>query len=184
MLQHAQLRSPCLCIHPLRLQTRFSEVRQSQGCCCCHSVRHVLLQAMQEAPRAPYSRQQSLVVDRLVDNLAVEAAVSYGGTRKPAAAHALKMQLHKAAQRLPSLAAASSQPRVSKPEEVVVTISEIVISADGDDRMGVVAADADADMTAQPLSTVPEVSCRLSVNMQCLPRYLATLMAALVTCCL
>lgn len=57
---------------------------------------------------AHYSRQQSLTVDRIVDSLALEAATSYGGTRKPAAAQALKKQLRRASQRLPSLAAASS----------------------------------------------------------------------------
>lgn len=126
---------------------------------------------MQEATRAHYSRQQSLVVDRLVDNLALEAAVSYGGTRKPAAAHALKAQLHKAAQILPSLAAASSEPTVCTPEVVVMT-TQVVISTSGDitdDTRGLTAADAGADVAAQPLSTVPEVSCRLSVNLLCLP---------------
>lgn len=56
---------------------------------------------------AHYSRQQSLTVDRIVDSLALEAATSYGGTRKPAAAQALRKQLRKAAQQLPTLAVAS-----------------------------------------------------------------------------
>jgi len=88
------------------------------------------LQAMQQASRAHYTRQQSLVVDRLVDNLALEAASSYGGTRKPAVAQALKKQLHKAAQKLPSLAAASSAPLVSEPEVVVVSTA-VMEAADG-----------------------------------------------------
>ena len=65
---------------------------------------------MQAAATARYSRQQSLVVDRVVDSLALEAATSYGGTKTPAVAKALKKQLHMAAQRLPSLAAASVVP--------------------------------------------------------------------------
>ncbi len=95
---------------------------------------------MQEARRAHYSRQQSLVVDRLVDNLALEAASSYGGTRKPAVAQALKKQLHKAAQKLPSLAAASPEPLVSEPEVVVVRTA--VMEADGGAADGVVMKEA------------------------------------------
>lgn len=63
---------------------------------------------MQEVATATYTRQQSLVVDRVVDNLALEVATSHGGTKQPAVAQALKKHLHKAAQRLPSLAASSS----------------------------------------------------------------------------
>ena len=115
---------------------------------------------------AHYSRQQSLVVDRLVDNLALEAATSYGGTRKPAAAQALKKQLHKAAQKLPSLAAASSGALVSEPEMVVV--STVVMEADGGAADGVVmreavavavVAEADAGVSAEPLSAPIEVGC-------------------------
>ena len=65
---------------------------------------------------AHYSRQQSLTVDRIVDSLALEAATSYGGTCKPAAAHALKQQLHAASRRLPSLAAATAASLAPLPD--------------------------------------------------------------------
>ncbi|DBA74159.1 hypothetical protein WJX77_004162 [Trebouxia sp. C0004] len=114
-------------------------------------------QAIQEASAAHYSRQQSLVVDRLVDSLALEAATSYGGTRKPAVAQALKKQLHKAAQKLPSLAAASAGPLVSEPE--VVVVSTAVVEADGaadgivmKEAMAVaVVAESDAGVSAESL---------------------------------
>ena len=76
------------------------------------------MQGLQDATLLHYTRQQSLVVDRVVDSLAVEAATSYGGTKKPAVAQALKKQLHKAAQRLPSLAAASSEALPAAPVQV------------------------------------------------------------------
>ncbi len=122
---------------------------------------------------AHYSRQQSLVVDRLVDNLALEAATSYGGTRKPAAAQALKKQLHKAAQKLPSLAAASSGPLVSEPEVVVVRTA--VMEADGGAADGVVmreavavavVAEADAEVSAEPLSAPIEVGSASGIDLQ------------------
>ena len=154
-----------------------------------------VLQAMQEAGRAHYTRQQSLVVDRLVDNLALEAATSYGGTRKPAVAQALKKQLHKAAQKLPSLAAASSGPQVSEPEVVVVSaavmeadggaadgvvmkeavVSAAVMEADGGAADGVVVreavevavvAEADAEGYAEPLSAPVEVGCASDIDLQ------------------
>lgn len=75
---------------------------------------------MQEVVTATYTRQQSLVVDRIVDNLALEVATSHSGTKKPAVAQALKKHLHKAAQRLPSLAASSSSslPLPAETEQV------------------------------------------------------------------
>ena len=126
------------------------------------------MQAMQQASRAHYTRQQSLVVDRLVDNLALEAASSYGGTRKPAVAQALKKQLHKAAQKLPSLAAASSVPLVSEPEVVVVSTA-VMEAADGSVMKEAVAvavlAEADAQVSAEPLSAPIEVGCASDVGM-------------------
>lgn len=150
-----------------------------------------VLQAMQEASRAKYTRQQSLVVDRLVDNLALEAATSYGGTRKPAVAQALKKQLHKAAQKLPSLAAASPVPLVSEPEVVVVrtavmeaaggaadgvvtkeaVMSTIVMEADGGAADGVVMKEAVAvavlamadPEVSEPLLAPIEVGLRLTL---------------------
>jgi len=128
---------------------------------------------MQEASMTHYSRQQSLVVDRLVDNLALEAATSYGGTRKPAVAQALKKQLHKAAQKLPSLAAASSGALVSEPEMVVV--STVVMEADGGAADGVVmreavavavVAEADAGVSAEPLSAPIEVGCASDIDLK------------------
>jgi len=128
---------------------------------------------MQEASMTHYSRQQSLVVDRLVDNLALEAATSYGGTRKPAVAQALKKQLHKAAQKLPSLAAASSGALVSEPEMVVV--STVVMEADGGAADGVVMREAvavavvvaaDAEVPAEPLSDPIEVGCASDIDLQ------------------
>ncbi len=150
---------------------------------------------MQEASRAHYSRQQSLVVDRLLDNLALEAATTYGGTRKPAVAQALKKQLHKAAQKLPSLAAASSGPLVSEPEVVVVrtavmeagggaadgvvmeeaVVSTAVMEADGEAADGVVMREAvavavvvaaDAEVPAEPLSDPIEVGCASDIDLQ------------------
>lgn len=74
---------------------------------------------MQEVVTATYTRQQSLVVDRIVDSLALEVATSHGGTKKPAVAQALKKHLHRAAQRLPSLAASSaSLPLPAETEQV------------------------------------------------------------------
>ena len=70
---------------------------------------------------AHYSHQQSLTVDRIVDSLALEAATSYGGTRKPAAALALKKQLRMASQRLPSLAAASASSLPPLPAAAAVS---------------------------------------------------------------
>ena len=67
-----------------------------------------LQRAAQQAATARFNRQQSLVVDRMVDSLTLEAAISYGGARKPSATQALKRHLHKAAERLPSLATPAS----------------------------------------------------------------------------
>ena len=129
---------------------------------------------------AHYSRQQSLVVDRLVDNLALEAATSYGGTRQPAVAHALKKQLHKVAQKLPSLAAASSVPVVSEPEVVVVRTA--VMEADGAAADGVVmreavavavVAAADAGASAEPLLAPIEVGCASDTDLQSYDTFLS-----------
>lgn len=81
-------------------------------------VKHKLcsIQGLEHMAVAHYGRQQSLTVDRIVDSLALEAATSYGGTRKPAAAHALKKQLHAASRRLPSLAAATAASLASLPD--------------------------------------------------------------------
>lgn len=85
------------------------------------------VQDMQAVATARYSRQQSLVVDRVVDSLALEAATSYGGTKTPAVAKALKKQLHMAAQRLPSLAAASVVPLPAVPGLVSLIALYVVI---------------------------------------------------------
>ena len=82
------------------------------------NLKSSILQDLQGVTVNHFTRQQSLVVDRVVDNLAMEAATCYGGTKKPAVAQALKKQLHKAAQRLPSLANTSSEPLPAVPAQV------------------------------------------------------------------
>ena len=85
----------------------------------------------------------------MVDTLALEASTSYGGTRKPAAALALKTQLYKAAQRLPSLAAASVVPPGPEPEVTVVVTKAVVVGSGG-------AADEEAEVVAVVAQIVPE----------------------------
>ena len=109
---------------------------------------------MQAASLARYSRQQSLVVDRMVDSLALEAATSCGGTRRPAATQAIKAHLHKAAQRLPSLAAASSEPLVSQTE-----VTQVVAVVGANEAVGVVMLENLAVAVMAEVGSEPHSEC-------------------------